>query len=155
MRTFDAAEFAAHGLATSWAAAAESFNALAGTLRGLHVQREPHGEAKLIRCARGAIFDVLLDVRRGSPSFGRWEAFELSEDGGAALYAPAGIAHGYQTLTDGAVVHYLLSAPYVPSAAAGVRYDSPQLAIPWPQAPSVISERDRALPAFDPSRLDA
>jgi len=154
VRTFDARAFAALGLVTSWAAGAESFNARAGTLRGLHFQHDPHGEAKLIRCAAGAVYDVLVDVRPGSPTYGRWEAFGLGGDGDAALYAPPGIAHGYQTLRDGATMHYLISAEYVPGAAAGFRYDSPHLAIPWPLAPSVISERDRSLPAFDPSRVD-
>ena len=154
-RTFDAAAFAALGLATAWPEHGEAWNARAGTLRGLHLQREPHGETKLIRCTRGAVFDVLVDARPGSPTFGRFEAFQLTEDDETALYAPAGLAHGYQTLRDGSALHYLLSAPYEPSAAAGYRYDSPRLAIPWPLAPAVISARDRALPAFEVSGIDA
>ena len=154
VRTFDAAAFAALGLATAWLEHGEAYNARAGTLRGLHFQREPHAETKLIRCTRGVVYDVLVDVRPESPRFGDWEAFELSEDGEFALYAPPGFAHGYQTLRDGSALHYLISAPYAPAAAAGFRYDSPQLAIAWPLAPSVISERDRALPPFEHSRVD-
>ena len=155
VRTFDAPAFAALGLATHWELAGEAHNARAGTVRGLHFQRDPHGETKLIRCTHGAVYDVLADVRPGSPTYGRWEAFELREDADVALYAPAGIAHGYQTLGDDTVVHYVISAPYVPAAAAGFRYDSPSLAIAWPLAPSVISDRDRALPVFERSGIDA
>jgi dTDP-4-dehydrorhamnose 3,5-epimerase len=155
VRTFDAERFAAWGLVTSWPQHGEAHNAAAGTLRGLHFQRPPHAETKLIRCVRGAVYDVLVDVRPQSPTFGRWMAFELSEDDETALYAPAGLAHGYQTLRDDSVLHYLHSAPYVPEAAGGYRYDSPLLAIPWPRTPSVVSERDRALPPFEPSRVDA
>lgn len=154
-RTFDASAFAAAGLVSEWTLHAEAWNERAGTIRGLHLQRPPHGEVKLIRCTRGAVYDVLLDVRRSSPTFGRWQAFELREDAELALYVPAGIAHGYQSLRDGAMLHYLISAPYAPHAAAGYRFDSPSLAIPWPLAPSVISERDLALPPFEASRVDA
>jgi dTDP-4-dehydrorhamnose 3,5-epimerase len=154
VRAYDARAFAALGLVTDWASEGEAFNARAGTLRGLHLQREPHGETKLIRCTRGAAYDVLVDARAGSRTFGRWEAFELRDDGELALYAPAGVAHGYQTLRDETVLHYLLSAPYAAEAAAGFRYDSPSLAIPWPLAVSAISERDRGLPVFTPSGVD-
>jgi dTDP-4-dehydrorhamnose 3,5-epimerase len=154
-RTFDAEVFAALGLVTSWPQHAEAFNERAGTVRGLHVQRDPHGETKLIRCTRGAVYDVLLDTRPESPTYGRWEAFELSEDDETALYAPPGLAHGYQARRDGSVLHYLLSTPYAAGAAAGYRYDSPRLAIPWPLAPGAVSARDRALPPFEGSRIDA
>ncbi|HEX3551148.1 MAG TPA: dTDP-4-dehydrorhamnose 3,5-epimerase family protein [Candidatus Elarobacter sp.] len=155
VRTFDANAFAALGLETEWPLQAEGWNERAGTVRGLHLQREPHGEIKLIRCTRGAVYDVLVDVRRGSPTFGRWQGFDLSEDGDVMLYAPAGVAHGYQSLANGSALHYLLSAPYTAEAAVGYRFDSPALGIPWPLAPSVISARDRALPPFDASRVDA
>jgi dTDP-4-dehydrorhamnose 3,5-epimerase len=151
VRTFDAEAFAALGLVTAWPQHGEAHNPRAGTIRGLHFQREPHGETKLIRCTRGAAYDVLVDVRPGSATYGRWEAFELSEDDPAALYVPAGIAHGYQTRRDGTTLEYLISTPYAPDAAAGYRYDSPHLAIPWPSPPSVISQRDGALPPFTPS----
>ncbi len=154
-RTFDAAAFGAQGLVTSWPLHAEAWNERAGTIRGLHLQRPPYAEVKIIRCTRGTVYDVLLDVRRGSRTFGRWEAFELRADDAVALYAPAGIAHGYQSLTDDATLHYLISEPYAPDAAIGYRYDSPALGIPWPLPPGIISERDRALPRFDPSRVDA
>ena len=135
---FDRDAFAALGLVTSWPQHGEAWNARAGTLRGLHLQREPHGETKLIRCTHGAVYDVLVDVRPESRTYGRWEAFELSEDDGTALYAPAGLAHGYQAIRHGSALHYLISTPYVADAAAGFRYDSPELAIPWPLTPSVI-----------------
>jgi dTDP-4-dehydrorhamnose 3,5-epimerase len=147
-RTFDAALFAAHGLTAAWAEHGQAVNVRAGTVRGLHFQRAPRAEVKLIRCTRGAVYDVLVDVRDDSPDFGRWEAFALDEDDDGALYAPAGFAHGYQTLRDGATLEYLHSTPYVAAAASGYCYDSPELAIPWPLAPTVISARDAALPAF-------
>lgn len=148
VRTFDRAVFTARGLNAVWAEHGEALNASAGTLRGLHFQRAPHGEVKLIRCTRGAVYDVLVDVREHAPTFGRWEAFELAEGDDAALYAPAGFAHGYQTLRDDTVMTYLHSAPYAAGASAGYRYDSPGLAIRWPLAPTVMSARDRALAAF-------
>lgn len=148
LRTFDAAVYAAAGLATGWPEQGEAYNRKAGTIRGLHFQRAPHAEAKVVRCTRGAVWDVLVDVRPGSPTYGRWEAFELREDDELALYAAPGLAHGYQTLRDDATVQYLLSTPYVAEAASGVRYDSPELAIPWPLPPAVVSARDRGLPAF-------
>ena len=154
VRTFDAAAFAERGLLTGWPHHGEAFNTRAGTLRGLHFQREPHAETKLIRCTRGAVYDVVVDVRPASATYGRWEAFELAEDDETALYLPAGFAHGYQTLQPRATMHYLHSAPYAASAAAGYRYDSSRLAIAWPLTPSVISERDLALPPFEPSRAD-
>lgn len=153
-RTYDAAAFARYGLCTEWASFAEAFNARAGTLRGLHLQREPHGETKLIRCIRGSIYDVLLDARPGSPSYARWETFALDDAEATLLYAPAGVAHGYQTLCDETLVHYALSTAYEPEYAAGFRYDSAELAIPWPLVPTAISARDRALPAFTRSAVD-
>ncbi len=139
---------------TDWPIHAEAWNERAGTIRGLHLQRLPHAETKLIRCTRGAVYDVLVDTRPQSPTFGRWEAFDLDEDDATALYAPGGVAHGYQSRVDGSTMQYLLSEQYVPDAAIGYRYDSPALGIPWPLAPAVISERDRALPPFVPSRVD-
>jgi dTDP-4-dehydrorhamnose 3,5-epimerase len=150
VRTFDGAAFAAHGLVTAWAEHGEAVNARAGTVRGLHFQREPHAEAKLVRCTRGAIFDVLLDVRPGSPTYGRWEAFHLTEREDTAIYAAAGLAHGYQTLRDDTIVQYLLDTPYVAAAATGYRHDSPALAIRWPLETTAISVRDRALALFTP-----
>lgn len=156
VRTLDLAVLASRELETAWPEAGEVHNLHAGTLRGLHFQRPPHAEAKLIRCTRGAVYDVLLDARPGSPSYGRWEAFELREDDGVLLYAPPGFAHGYQTLAEGSTMAYLHSTPYRVDAAAGFRYDSPALAIPWPREPVAVSPRDRALPPFESgtSRID-
>lgn len=148
-RSFCEAEFAAAGLHARYPQHNISFNARAGTLRGLHFQHPPHEEVKVISCTRGAILDVIVDLRPGSPTHGRWHAQELSAENGLALYAPAGFAHGFQTLSDGAEVRYLMGAPYVAGADGGIRHDDPRLAIPWPLPVSVISERDLALPFLD------
>jgi dTDP-4-dehydrorhamnose 3,5-epimerase len=126
-----------------------SFNLRAGTLRGLHFQREPHGETKLVRCTRGAIFDVAVDLRRGSPTRQRWFGAQLSADNGRALLIGPGFAHGFQTLLDDTEVLYAMDAPYVGEAASGVRWDDPAFAIEWPEAPPggrTISARDAAYP---------
>jgi dTDP-4-dehydrorhamnose 3,5-epimerase len=117
-----------------------------GTLRGMHFQRAPYEEAKLIRCTRGAIFDVIIDLRQGSPTFARWFGINLSADNLLMLYAPEGFAHGYQTLTDDAEIYYTTSAFYEASAARGVRYDDPAFNIEWPLPVSVISDADRNWP---------
>ncbi len=148
VRVYDEDAFAVRGLCTAFPHHAEARNARAGTIRGLHWQTDPFGETKVIRCVRGAAFDVLVDVRPTSPSYGAWAGFDLSADVPRGLYVPPGIAHGYQTVTGDTEFHYLLSERYHPEAALGIAYDSPELAIPWPQAASVISERDRALPPF-------
>lgn len=145
-RTFDAEEFAARGLNPAVVQCNASFNARAGTLRGMHYQAEPHGESKLVRCVRGAIFDVAVDLRAGSPTFRGWHGVELSAENRLALYIPPGLAHGFQTLTDGAEVLYQMGQHYVPEAARGVRWDDPAFAIEWP-APDgerIVSERDRS-----------
>jgi dTDP-4-dehydrorhamnose 3,5-epimerase len=126
-----------------------SFNLRAGTLRGLHFQAEPHGEAKLVRCTRGAIWDVAVDVRDGSPTLHRWHGVELNEDNGLALFIPPGFAHGFQTLTDATEVLYAMSTPHVAQAARGVRWDDPALGIDWPDPPSAgrtMSPRDATYP---------
>ncbi|HXB16070.1 MAG TPA: dTDP-4-dehydrorhamnose 3,5-epimerase [Solirubrobacteraceae bacterium] len=153
-RTFDREEFAAHGMNPEVIQTNASFNVRAGTLRGMHYQAEPHGESKLVRCVRGAIFDVALDLRAGSPTHGRWHAAELSAENGLAFYIPAGLAHGFQTLADESEVHYVMGDPHVPEAARGVRWDDPAFGIEWPPAPPggrVISERDRSYPDYEPS----
>jgi dTDP-4-dehydrorhamnose 3,5-epimerase len=152
VRVYDEREFAAHGLATSFPEHSESRNVKRGTIRGMHWQSEPYGETKVIRCTRGAAYDVLVDVREGSPTFGRWHAFELRAENAVGLYVPPGVAHGYQTLEDDTELHYLISVPYVAVAARGVAYDSVALAIPWPLPVAAISERDRGLPQFRPDR---
>ena len=126
-----------------------SFNVRAGTLRGLHFQREPHGESKLVRCTRGAIFDVAVDLRPDSPTRHSWFGAELSADNRLALYIPKGLAHGFQTLVDETEVTYAISKPYEPESAGGVRWDDPAFGIEWPEAEErVMSEKDRSWPDF-------
>lgn len=152
-RTFCEREFAAHGLATRFPQANTSWNRHTGTLRGMHWQAAPHAEAKLVRCTSGAVFDVIVDLRRSSPTRLAWFAAELSAENRTALYIPEGFAHGFLTLADDTEVSYLMSASYAPEAARGLRYDDPRLAIRWPSAPQVVSERDRTYPDFDESVL--
>jgi len=148
VRVFDEEVLAAAGLVTAFPQHSEARNAHRHLIRGLHFQAEPHAETKIIRCTRGAVYDVLVDVRPGSPTYGSWQAFELSEDRPRALYVPGGFAHGYQTLTAISDLQYHISERYVAAAARGFAYNSPELAIPWP-APAVhLSERDRTLPPF-------
>jgi dTDP-4-dehydrorhamnose 3,5-epimerase len=126
-----------------------SFNARAGTLRGLHYQEEPYGEDKLVRCTRGAIFDVAVDLRPDSATHHRWHAVELTEDNGLALWIPRGFAHGFQTLADATEVLYGMSTPFVPGAGRGVRWDDPAFGITWPAPPAggrTLSERDATYP---------
>jgi len=126
-----------------------SFNEHVGTRRGLHYQAPPAWESKLVRCTSGAAFDVVVDVRPGSDSFGRWISAELSAKNGLSIFIPAGFAHGFQTLEDGTELLYLMSEFYDPDAQRGIRSDDPELNIGWPTvAEPVISERDRALPAL-------
>jgi dTDP-4-dehydrorhamnose 3,5-epimerase len=126
-----------------------SFNRRAGTLRGMHFQAEPHGEDKLVRCTRGAVFDVAVDLRADSPTLHRWHGVELSADNGIALWIPRGFAHGFQTLTNGAEVLYAMSTPFVPGSGRGVRWDDPAFGIAWPEPPPggrTMSDRDAAYP---------
>jgi dTDP-4-dehydrorhamnose 3,5-epimerase len=151
-RTFDVEEFSARGLDAAVVQCNASFNARAGTLRGLHYQAEPHGESKLVRCVRGAIFDVAVDLREDSPTLRGWHGVELSATNRLAFYIPAGMAHGFQTLTDDAEVLYQMGHAYVSEAARGVRWDDPAFAIQWPaiDGERIVSERDRAYPDFSP-----
>jgi dTDP-4-dehydrorhamnose 3,5-epimerase len=117
----------------------------------MHYQADPHGESKLVRCVRGAIFDVAVDLRADSPTYCRWHGVELSAESRRALFVPAGLAHGFQTLTDDCEVHYQMGHRYVPEASRGVRWDDPAFAIEWPPAPPggrTISDRDRSYPDF-------
>lgn len=150
-RTFCEKEFEAHGLPTHFPQCNLSHNAASGTLRGMHFNAPPDEEAKIVRCVRGAIYDVIIDVRRSSPTFSEWVAVELSADNGRALFIPAGFAHGFLTLVDDTDVFYHMGAYFVPAAARGVRYDDPYFAIEWPREPSVISDRDAQYPDFDPN----
>jgi dTDP-4-dehydrorhamnose 3,5-epimerase len=147
-RAWDPNELEAHGLDPRLAQASLAWNTRAGTIRGLHYQAAPHGEAKLVRCTRGALYDVLVDLRPHSPAFRRWLGVELSADDGRLLYVPEGVAHGYQTLVDETEALYLISEHYEPAAQRGVRWDDPAFAIEWPAEPTVISERDRSWPDF-------
>jgi dTDP-4-dehydrorhamnose 3,5-epimerase len=151
-RTFDTEEFMAHGLDLTVAQCNASFNARRGTLRGMHYQADPHGESKLVRCVRGAIFDVAVDVRPDSATCRRWHGVELSAENALAFYIPAWLAHGFQTLTDDCEVLYQMGHAYVPEAARGVRWDDPAFAIEWPaiDGERIIAEKDRAYPDFQP-----
>lgn len=123
-----------------------SVTALRGTVRGMHLQCTPQAEAKLIRCLRGSVFDVAVDLRPGSPTFGRWHGVELSEHNEREVFIPEGCAHGFQALSDGAQLLYQHTAPYTPACEAGLRHDDPELAIAWPLPVALVSERDRAHP---------
>ena len=145
-RTWCAREFAEHGLEPRLAQSSVSFSRSRGTLRGLHYQAPPFAEAKLVRCTRGAIFDVAVDLRPDSPTFQRWVGHELTEDNGRALYVPRGLAHGFLTLTDATEVEYQISTPHAPEAARGIRWDDPFCGIAWPAPVEVIAPRDRDYP---------
>jgi len=147
-RSFCAEEFGQHGLCTEFPQCNISFNQSRGTLRGMHTQTPPYEEAKLVRCTRGEIFDVAVDVRPDSNSFGSYHVQHLTADNGLMLYIPKGFAHGFQTLTDAAEVFYQMSDTYVAGVSRGFRYDDSQINIPWPEKVSSISEADLALPSF-------
>ena len=147
-RTWCQREFEAHGLNPNIAQCNISFNRDKGTLRGMHYQAEPHGEAKLVRCTRGAIYDVALDLRTGSPSYKKWVGVELTSEKRNMLYIPEGCAHGFLTLADDTEVFYQMSEFYAPDAGRGVRWDDPAFQISWPGKVEVISERDRIYPDF-------
>jgi len=151
-RTFDAQEFAAHGLEAGIAQCSTSFNARAGTLRGLHYQAAPHEECKLVRCTRGRLYDVVLDLR--PESRGKWLGVELTPDNALSVYVPSGCAHGFQTLEDSTEVSYQISTPYVPDAGRGVRWDDPAIGVEWPEPPRgtdrIVSARDASWPNWDP-----
>jgi dTDP-4-dehydrorhamnose 3,5-epimerase len=148
-RGFAEEEFAAHGLIDEIAHCNISFNHRAGTVRGLHLSLPGHPESKFIRCTRGAIVDVAVDVRPDSPTYLKRVQVELSAENGAALYLPPHLAHAYQTLTDDTEVLYMVSVPYAPGAEVGYRHDDPAFGITWPTAVTVVSEKDTAWPAFD------
>lgn len=149
-RAFCEREFAEHGLTRRMVQTNVSFNPRRGTLRGLHFQRVPHREAKLVRCTRGALYDVVVDVRPASPAYGEWMGVELSAATHRMLYVPEGFAHGFLTLEADTEVMYQVSSFYTPGAEGGLRHDDPALAIDWPAAVQVLSEKDRAWPAFQP-----
>lgn len=148
-RTWDPVEFRDHGLNPALAQINVGYSFRRGTLRGLHFQRAPHQEAKVVRCTKGAVFDVAVDLRPGSPTYHRWLGVELSMDAQRMLYVPEGFAHGYLTLTDDAEITYQTSEPYAPHAATGVRYDDPALSIDWPLPVEVVSDQDRSWPLLE------
>jgi dTDP-4-dehydrorhamnose 3,5-epimerase len=145
-RLFCRDEFAARGLADVFVQASLSVSYKADTLRGMHFQRAPYTEVKLVSCLRGAIYDVVVDLRPDSPTFRRWQGFDLTQAGELALYIPKGCAHGFQTMTNDCEVLYQMDTPYAPAFANGVRYDNPALGIVWPRPVSVISEKDLGWP---------
>jgi len=149
-RVWCAEEFARHGLDARAAQANLGVSPRRGTLRGLHYQDAPDLEAKLVRCLRGAAWDVIVDLRPGSPTFRRWHAVELTAENYRAVYVPPLCAHGYLTLAADTEVWYQASAPFAPASARGVRFDDPALAIAWPEAIGVISARDRTWPLLSP-----
>lgn len=148
-RTFCRDEFAGKGLSTTFCQCNISFNHRKGTLRGMHFQDKPHEEAKLVRCTRGAIYDVIVDVRRDSPTFCAWAAFELTAENRTMLYVPQGFAHGFQTLEDNCEVFYQMSEMYHPNLARGLRWDDPALAIRWPIPAPFVSHRDAHYADFE------
>ncbi|HEV7665461.1 MAG TPA: dTDP-4-dehydrorhamnose 3,5-epimerase [Chloroflexota bacterium] len=149
-RTWGQDVFEANGLKQPMVQRNLSYNRQSGTLRGMHYQRAPHAEVKLVSCLAGTIFDVAVDLRSDSPTFGKWVGYELRPETGNSLYIPEGCAHGLLTLEPGSVVEYLISAYYAPQAACGVRWDDAFFGIRWPTKPTVMNERDRTYPDFRP-----
>ena len=148
-RTFCRNEFEAHGLNPHLVQCSLSFNKKKGTLRGMHYQTAPHEETKLVRCTRGSIYDVMLDLRPTSPTFKQWVSAELTGENQRILYVPEGVAHGFQTLEPDTEVFYQIGEFYHSESAQGVRWDDPTLAIRWPIAQPIMSERDRTLPLVE------
>ena len=150
-RVFCEREFAEHGLETRFVQINNSLSRDAGTLRGMHYQLEPAAEVKVIRIVAGALCDVALDLREGSPTFGAWYGTELTAENRRMMYVPRGCAHGFLTLRPQTEAVYLVSAFYDPERERGIRWNDPRLAIDWPREPAVLSDKDRAHPSFDPA----
>ena len=156
-RSFCREEFIENGLEPMVEQCNLSFNYKKGTIRGMHMQIAPHPEAKYVRCIRGAVLDIIVDMRPGSPTRFQHVAVELSQDNRRGLYVPPFFAHGYQTLTDDAEVSYQVSGGYAPQAERGLRYNDPVLQLPWPLPVTVISDKDRSWPLLrdrDPAEFD-
>ena len=147
-RTFCEREFTKNGLETQFVQHSVSGNRHAGTLRGMHFQVKQHAEVKVVTCVKGAIFDVIIDLRPQSAQFCKWQAIKLSEKNRRRLYVPKGFAHGFQTLCDECEIHYMISEFYCPGSSSGVRYDDPAFAIGWPLPANIISKKDRSWPNF-------
>jgi dTDP-4-dehydrorhamnose 3,5-epimerase len=141
-------ELGARGLDTEIAQESVSYNRLRGTVRGLHFQRSPHEETKIVRCTRGTIFDVIVDLRPRSASYLQWQGFELTAENRRAIYIPKGFAHGFQTLAEHCEIAYQISTLYAPEVAGGYRYDDEAFGIAWPLPPTTMSERDLSWPKF-------
>lgn len=150
-RSFCSEVFAAHGLVSRWLQSNVSFNVARGTLRGMHWQVAPHAEVKLVRCTAGALYDVIVDLRAGSPTRLRWAGFMLTAANREALYVPEGFAHGFLTLADATEVFYEMSRPHEPAAARGLRWNDPAIGIDWPETPRIVSPRDAGYADFDPA----
>ena len=151
-RTWCANEFAEHGLDVHLVQCNISFNAASGTLRGMHYQAAPHGEAKLVRCTMGSIYDVIVDLRESSPNYLRWYGVELSAANRRMLYIPEGVGHGFQTLVPDSEVSYQMSELYHPESAKTARWNDPAFGIDWPIANPVISDKDRNAPLWKEKR---
>jgi dTDP-4-dehydrorhamnose 3,5-epimerase len=147
-RSWSAEDFIAQGLNGELVQCSVSFNLRRGIIRGLHFQAAPDQEAKLVRCTRGGIFDVAVDVRPGSPTKGRWVSAELTSENRRSLYIPEGFAHGFQCLEDGTEVFYQMSHRYVPEASRGLAWDDPEVGIEWPAGDVILSGRDRSFPTL-------
>ncbi len=147
-RSFCEQEFAAHGLQTRWVQCNVSFNHRRGTLRGMHYQASPHEEEKLVRCTRGALHDVIIDLRPDSPAYRRHVGVDLTEDNRRMLYIPKGFAHGFITLADDTEAFYQMGQFYVPDAGRTLRWNDPAFGIAWPEPVTVIADRDRDAPDF-------
>ncbi len=148
MRTYCRKEFEKKNLVADYVQHSISENKSKGTLRGMHYQLEPAAETKLIQCLRGAVYDVIVDLRPESPTFCGWESFELTAQKYQLLYVPEGFAHGFLTLADDSAIYYMISAQYSPELARGVRYDDPVFGIKWPDIDLIIAEKDRLWPDF-------
>lgn len=150
-RAFCETEYANAGMgATRFVQMNNSYNDKAGTLRGMHYQLPPAAEVKVVRCLHGALYDVVVDLRPDSPSYGKWFGIELNEENRLSLYIPRGFAHGFITLRDGTETLYLASDAYTPGQERGLRYDDPKFGIQWPREPVTVSDKDLSWPAFDP-----
>lgn len=149
-RTFCVDEFSKNAIDFPIVQANRSVTKQRGMIRGMHFQKAPNEEGKIVQCLRGAIYDVVIDLRQGSATYGKWLSIELNEKNQTMLYIPKGFAHGFQTLTDNCEVQYFMSARYVPEAAFGVRYNDPFFNITWPVAHPILAEKDQQWPLLKP-----
>ena len=148
MRTFDDAIFNAFGLVTLWSQENQALSGRKGVIRGLHFQAPPHSETKLLRAVQGAVYDVFVDIRKDSKSYGQWDAVTIAAESNNMVYIPKGFAHGYCVLADETIVLYKVDTPYAPESEGGIRWDDKTLNIPWPVKEPHLSAKDRALPSF-------